>query len=186
MPPSHAGMEPSALPAFSPPSGVSSAPSFAASAADTAASALPASVRPATVPTRVAMTFFIMIVSSTGSERVLERGRDVVTVVDVVEPPGAAELGPRHFDRPGRAQVGFDAEREAIAPLDEVAARSRRRALHVMLPVEARQDVPGTDQARVFEPARNTISIGRGIGEPVLGFDEIQRETLRRRERRAV
>ena len=83
-------MEPSALPAFSAPSGVSSAPSFAASAADTAAKAGAPNMIPATSD----RSFLIMVYPSPRSERVLERGRDEVAVVDVVETPGAAELGP--------------------------------------------------------------------------------------------
>ena len=94
MPPSHAGMDPSALPAFSAPSGVSSAPSLAASAADTAAMT-GAPIRMPTVTDRQGIrSFFSMSFSSSRSERVLERGRDVVAIVEIVETPGASELGP--------------------------------------------------------------------------------------------
>src|SRR6187549_2836366 len=102
-------MEPSALPAFSAPSGVSSAPSFAASAADTAAIAF----APANKPTTSAATglknfvgnFVVMSFPSSRSERELERGRDVVAIVDVIPASGAAELGPRHVDFPFRLKV---------------------------------------------------------------------------------
>ena len=83
-------------------------------------------------------------------------------------------------------QVRGDAEREAVAAFDEVAAGSGRRAPDVMLPAEARQDVPGSHEAGIFEAARDAITIGRGIGEAVLRLDEIQREAVRRRDRRAV
>src|SRR5690349_9779273 len=108
------------------------------------------------------------------SERVLDRRRDEVAIVQVVEPTRAAELRPGHIECPGGLQVRLDTQREAIAALHEAAARSRRGALHVMLPVETRQDVPGAHEARIFEPTRDAISIGRRVGEAVLRLDEVQ------------
>src|SRR5262245_40615484 len=106
------------------------------------------------------------------SERELERGRDEIAVVQVVETSGAPELGPGHIDRPGGTQVRLDAEREAVAAVDEVAARSGRGALHVVLPVEARQDVPGAHEAGVLEPAGDAVAVRGGIGEAVLRLDQ--------------
>ena len=63
MPPSHAGIEPSALPAFSAPSGVSSAPSFAASEADAAAAAGPPINMPASIERQGSSDFLIMVSS---------------------------------------------------------------------------------------------------------------------------
>src|SRR5690349_22839126 len=178
-------MEPSALPAFSAPSGVSSAPSLAASAAETAAAAGPPIIMPASIERQGSSAFLIMV-SSRRSERVLERGRDEVAVVQVVETSRTRELGPGHIDRPGGAQVRFDTEREAITALDEVATRSGRGALHVMLPVEARQDVPGTHEPRVFEPAGDAIAIRSCIREAVLRLHQVERQAVGRRERGAV
>src|SRR5262245_6332998 len=63
MPPSQAGIEPSALPAFSAPRGVSSAPSLLASALETAAAAAPPTIRPASIERQGSSDFLIMITS---------------------------------------------------------------------------------------------------------------------------
>src|SRR5262245_39912166 len=92
------------------------------------------------------------------SERELDRGRDEVAVIDVVEPAGATELGPRHVESPRGAQVRLDTERQAVTTFDEVAAGSRRGAADIVLPGEARQDVPGAHETRVFETARDAVA----------------------------
>src|SRR5690349_12597156 len=120
------------------------------------------------------------------SERVLERGRDEVAVVQVVEAAGATELGPGHIDRPGGAQVRFDTERETVTALDEVATGPRRGAADVVLPVEPRQDVPRPHEARVLETAGDAIAIRGGIREAVLRFDQIRRQAVCRGQRRAM
>ena len=61
MPPSHAGIEPSALPAFTAPSGVNSVPNLAASASETLATALEAPKAIMTAADNIAR-FFIIIV----------------------------------------------------------------------------------------------------------------------------
>ena len=77
-------------------------------------------------------------------------------------------------------RFAVDAERQAVAAFDEVAAGPRRGALDVVLPVEARQDVPGPHEARVFQAARDAISPRGGIREAVLRLDQVQRQAVRR------
>src|SRR5512137_324831 len=80
-PPSHAGMVPAALPAFSPPSGVRSAPSRAASWALMAACAAGTGIS-ATTSAATAANFASFIVIP--SERVLDGRGDVVAVPQLV------------------------------------------------------------------------------------------------------
>src|SRR5215831_10003275 len=61
IPPVQAGIDPSALAAFSPPSGVSSLPSLAASAAETAAVAGAPISRPTSIERQGSSVFLIMV-----------------------------------------------------------------------------------------------------------------------------
>ena len=110
------------------------------------------------------------------------KSRSLMSLKRPAPPNLVHDMSTSHF----AMQVGGDAEREAVAAFDEVAARAGRGAVDVMLPVEARQHVPGTHEARVFQAPRDAIAIGSGIGEAVLRLDQIQREAVRRRQRRAV
>src|SRR5882757_8689162 len=50
-----------------------------------------------------------------------------------------------------------------MTTLDEVAARAWRGTVHVMLPREVGQDVPGAEQARILQPARKNITPRRTV-----------------------
>ena len=83
-------------------------------------------------------------------------------------------------------QVRRHAQRQAVAAFDEVAAGSRRGATDVVLPVEARQDVPRPHEAGIFQTAGDAISIRGRIRKTVLRLDEIQRQAVGRGDGRAV
>src|SRR3954466_10343011 len=107
------------------------------------------------------------------SERVLDGGRDEIAVIDIVETSGAAELGPGRVQGPSGAQVRFHPERQAVAALDEVSAGTWRGSGHIMLPAEARQDVPRTHESGIFEAAGDAIPPRCGISEAVLRLDQV-------------
>src|ERR1700751_2428589 len=123
-------MLPSALPAFSPPSGVSSAPSRAASSGLTAAeSSAGASSSPAAAK-RISVfiaapPLFACPSASAVSERVLDTGCNEAAVVELVVWAGAAEVGVGDVKAPLGAQIGAEPRRDAVPARDEVASRTR-------------------------------------------------------------
>src|SRR5688572_16022487 len=111
MPPSHAGMVPAALPAFSAPTGVSVPPSWAALSPLTAAWAKPAARTKALVVATSAVFLSMVIVAALPgrSERILDGEGNEVAVVDLVE-RGALDLARAAG---GRARVrALDARRQ--------------------------------------------------------------------------
>src|SRR5262245_50903481 len=114
MPPVQAGMEPSALPAFSPPKGVRSAPRRAGSAA---ASAIPEDRRLRTEDRRS----FVFMGAGGGLEGVLQGGGDVIAVADEVVAAGAREVHVAELTRPGVLEGEVGAEGDGLAAVQEVA-----------------------------------------------------------------
>src|SRR5687768_8114245 len=105
MPPVQAGMVPSALAAFSAPSGVSSAPSFAASSGVIAAHA---GDEPRTASAQAKTAFFMFApvpFAGDGSKRHLHARRREVSIVQVVPAACAAKPRPCKVDFVSRAQV---------------------------------------------------------------------------------
>src|SRR5579863_5105674 len=131
-------MVPSALPAFSPPRGVRSAPRRAASCGLTAPHARCANNSPA------AATWIVFI--ATPSERELDARRDETAVAEQVVLTGAAKARVGNVQVPGLLQIGADANGGRVPALDKVAARPGRDAVYVLRPGGVRQDVPGGDE----------------------------------------
>src|SRR5882672_3504839 len=182
-PPSHAGMLPAALPAFSPPSGVRSAPRRAASWAVMPAfaagmPAMSAAVR-AQAPS-AAITFLVCMVILPRSEGVLEARREEIAVVEIVPAAGAAVARVVEIHIPAALQVQVDADRGGDAPVDEVAAGPGRRA-DVVLQGIARAHVPRTDEAQVIEATSEANAPGRRVREAVLRFDFVEMLALERK-----
>src|ERR1700683_3481644 len=129
MPPSHAGMVPSALPAFSPPRGVSSCPRRAASCGLTAAHASGANSSPAAV-TRISAFIAAPPYLSAfpavrlASERELDARRNEVAIVEQVVLAGSAVVRVGNVQLPPRARAAREAERGRVPSLHEVAAGS--------------------------------------------------------------
>src|SRR5688572_9562260 len=98
MPPFHAGMEPSALADFSPPSGVRSLPRRSASAGESAAWAASAAASDQAVGRKY---FAFMRGSGRVLEGIFERRGDVVAVAEEVVPSRAKEVHVAHLERPG-------------------------------------------------------------------------------------
>src|SRR5690606_3150943 len=113
MPPSQAGMVPAALPAFSPPTGVSSRPSLAASCGLTLAWAMPVAST-AMLATRASLVLLLIFILSLpgNSERVLDGEGREVAVVDLVVLLGAAEGGVAQVEHPLLQVVRLDAHGE--------------------------------------------------------------------------
>src|SRR5262245_48855746 len=166
MPPVQAGIVPAALPAFSAPIGVRSAPSFAACWADTPTDAAPAAAR-----SPAPRMYFSFIVSAPESERVLDRGREEVAVGQLVVAARTEERGVRDVQLELRLVAREDADGRGLAAFDEVASRPGCRAVDVMRPHEPRREVPRADQAEVVEPERRAVAPGVGVRKAVERLD---------------
>src|SRR3954471_18010669 len=110
MPPSHAGIVPPALPAFSAPIGVSVVPSFARSLAESSAAAGAASAAPATSAAQVFLVINMVLLLFSSSWRALERiahaERIEIAVLERVG-AGAPACGlPRGDAAAGRRRIG--------------------------------------------------------------------------------
>src|SRR5689334_4468981 len=133
MPPSHAGMVPSALPFFSAPTGVSVLPSWAALSALTAAWAKPAARTKALVDTTSAVFLNMVIVAALPgrSERILDGEGNEVAVVDLVE-RGALDLA--RAAGGGTGIRAFDARRQRDRGRAALATAEERRVAQVEHP----------------------------------------------------
>src|SRR5438445_2873853 len=171
MPPSHAGIVPAALPAFSAPSGVNVVPSLARSAAESSAAAGTANVAP---NARAAIDFLESIGFSL--ERIADAERIEVAVLERVR----ARAEARRLSRPrGRTQrvgaaVGAPTEERGVLRVDHPLAlvvprdadggrldalvEVRSHALHVVGESDARRDVAVEKQVRVFEPRGEAVA----------------------------
>src|SRR4030088_603423 len=114
MPPVHSGMVPSAFPAFSPPSGVRSAPSRAASWELTADQAGAQARSPAIAADRAnPMTFFDMFLlhtRRTSFRTSIDARRNEVTIVQQVVLTRATEVRVVHGELGLRLQIGRHSE----------------------------------------------------------------------------
>src|ERR1700693_3207156 len=143
-------MLPSALPAFSPPRGVRSAPRRAASCGLTAPHARCANNSPA------AATWIVFIAAP--SERELDARRDEAAVVEQVVLTGAAKARVGNIQVPGLLQIRANADGGRVPALDKVAARAWRDAVHILRPGGVRQEVPCADEVRVLEPPGDHVA----------------------------
>src|SRR5215831_2104355 len=139
-------MLPSALPAFSPPSGVRSWPSRPASCGLTAPNATDASSIAATADRiSIFMAPPPMCVPganpSQASERDFDAGRDEIAIVEQVVLAGAAVVGVRDVELPRIVKAGGETHGRVDAAIDESATRTRRNAVHILYPGEVRQQV---------------------------------------------
>src|SRR5688572_21157021 len=125
MPPSHAGIVPAALPAFSPPTGVRLVPSLAASDALTFACTTP--VASTDAPISAASTALLLVFIAclpVASERILDGERREVAVVDLVVVLGAEERRVAQVEDPLVQVVGLDARGQRLAVFHEVDRKS--------------------------------------------------------------
>src|SRR5579864_9054267 len=159
-------MVPSALPAFSPPSGVSSAPRRAASCGLTAPKASGAT-NSAAADNRVRVFIAappyvrglrIAWGDAPLSERELDTGRDEIPVVEQIVLTRAAVIGVGNVQFPPLMGRGRQSHRGCPAALDKRAARSRRHPGHVLRPRQMRQQVPFADDVVVLEPAGDHVA----------------------------
>src|SRR5690242_18570410 len=138
MPPVHSGIVPSLLPARSAPTGVRLLPSLSASA--DLPSAPVANTAPAISAASLACLNSVIEIPPTGfSERVFGDEGDEITVADQVELAGAEIVGVAQVQRPAIQIVCLDPDRKRFAPVDKVAARSRRSAVDVVIERDARR-----------------------------------------------
>src|SRR4051812_1056658 len=128
MPPVHAGIVPSLLPAISAPTGVSVVPSFAASAADTFAAAVCADSEAARPIANRTVSFMI----ASPLEVVAQRQRQIVTIGQIVAAAAAEIGGVAQRARPAVEIDQRDAGDGLLAPGDELAGWQRRLARDVV------------------------------------------------------
>src|SRR5688572_17581511 len=122
MPPFHAGMEPSALPDFSPPSGVRSLPRRSASAGESAALAASAAANDQAVGRKY---FAFMRGKWPGLEGIFDGRGDVVAVAEEIVAPGAEEVHITQLKRPFVLEREIGADGESLAAMHEISERQR-------------------------------------------------------------
>src|SRR5690348_2020664 len=189
MPPSHAGMVPAALPAFSAPIGVSVVPSFARSAAESSAR----TGKVAAAMARTAQVFFdmwsllVFVLLGGGLERIAHAHRIEVAVLERVGARAPAGRLPGRDARALRrlvgAAVGAPAEEARVLDIDEPAAliiprqadgrglgvlvEVRAHAVHVMRERDPRREVAAVEHVAVLQ-ARCEAVAPRALREEAL------------------
>src|SRR3990167_1068325 len=168
-PPVQAGIEPSALPAISAPTGVSVVPSLAASSGDTAAMTLQASSERVSAPVcnRLFVVFIYRVfLKIPGRLEVHTEAECNEIAVDRRVVVATEEVGVGQAGVIGVLVVGIQPQADGLAAFVEQAIGAV--AIHIMRPGHARLEVDASEHARVFENGASAIAPGGGSYETVV------------------
>src|SRR5690348_13980653 len=174
MPPVHSGMTPSLLPARSAPTGVSGVPvrpSLATSSGGALACTPTANTAQATrTASLLCWNRNMSSLPVDASERIFGRELDEIAVADQIEVAGAEIIRVGEIEHPTVDVGGFGANGDGFAAANEVSARPRRDAAHVVAEGNARREVERRAEHVVVIPARGDAVTPRELGRETVGL----------------